>query len=139
MKRMIKRAVCLILALALSGIPIAFAAVESNAYISSYGAAITRNGNGSITVNFNTHGTGSMDSIGATAISIYENGHHKTTFYAANSDYTSLMLGSGYYFYGGVPYQGVAGRTYKALITHYAEKDGGSGTENLWTASVVAT
>lgn len=35
-------------------------------------------------------------------------------------------------------YQGVEGNTYNALVTHYAAKGTGSGTENYTTNSVVA-
>lgn len=136
MKRILSTIICLILVFSLIGTSAAFAAVESNAYISSFSGAVTVANNGTVTVNFGTMGTGKMDKIGAYAISVYENGSWVATYYAANPLYSSTMMDTdAYQFYGYVTYAGTKGNTYRAFITHYAEKDGGCGTEGLWTAS----
>ena len=134
MKRVLRIAICLVLVLSLIGTVVAYAQTESNAYISSFGGAVSVANDGTVTVNFGTHGTGRMDQIGASAISIYENGHFRKTYYYTNPLYTATMMGTDDYdFYGYVTYAGTKGNTYQALITFYAEKDGGSGVEYMWT------
>ena len=134
MKRVLRIAICLVLVLSLIGTVVAYAQTESNAYISSFGGAVSVANDGTVTVNFGTHGTDLMDKIGASAISIYENGTHRKTFFYTNPLYTATMMGTNDYdFYGYVTYAGTKGNTYQALITHYAEKDGGSGMESMWT------
>ena len=137
MKRVLRIAICLVLVLSLIGTVVAYAQTESNAYISSFGGAVSVANDGTVTVNFGTHGTDLMDRIGASAISVYENGQFKKYFSAANPLYTATMMGTNDYdFYGYVTYAGTKGNTYRALITFYAEKDGGSGVESMWTSSV---
>lgn len=137
MKRILRIAVCLVLVFSLIGTAVAYASTESNAYISSIGGAVSVANDGTVTVNFGTHGTDLMDKIGASAISIYENGQFRKTYFATNPLYTATMMGTNDYdFYGYVTYAGTKGNTYRALITFYAEKDGGSGVESMWTSSV---
>ena len=135
MKHFFTKLLCLFLVLSMIGTSTAFAAIESNAYISSFSGAVSVANDGTVTVNFGTMGTGKMDRIGASAITVYENGSWAATYYAANPNYTSTMMGTNaYQFYGYVTYAGTKGNTYQAHITHYAEKNGGNGTEDLWTA-----
>ena len=134
MKRTLRIAICLVLVLSLIGTVVAYAQTESNAYISSFGGAVSVANDGTVTVNFGTHGTDLMDKIGAYAISIYENGQFRKTYFATNPLYTATMMGTDDYdFYGYVTYAGTKGKTYQAYITHYAELDGGFGTESMWT------
>ena len=137
MKRILTTIICFVLVFAMIGASSAYAAIESNAYISSFTGAVSVANDGTVTVNFGTFGTGRMDKIGASAITVYENGSPKTTYYYTNPNYTATMMGTdAYHFYGYVTYAGTKGNTYRAFISHYAEKDGGCGSENLWTASV---
>ena len=134
MKRTLRIAICLVLVFTLVSSSVAYALTESNAYISSWNGAVSVANDGTVTVNFGTHGTGCMDKIGASQISLYENGHFKQYFSAYNSLYTATMMGTNDYdFYGYVTCTGTKGNTYQALITFYAEKDGGSGVEYMWT------
>ncbi len=134
MKRFLRIAICIVLVFALVGSSVAYALTESNAYISSWNGAVSVANNGTVTVNFCTHGTDRMDKIGATEISVYQNGICVATYLSSNPANTATMLGSNAFsFYGYVTYAGTKGNTYRALITHYAEKDGGSGIEYLWT------
>lgn len=137
MKRTLRIAICLVLVFTLVSSSVAYALTESNAYLSSWNGAVSVANDGTVTVNFGTHGTGCMDKIGASAISIYENGQFQRTYFATNPLYTATMMGTNDYdFYGYVTYAGTKGNTYRAYITHYAELDGGSGTESMWTSSV---
>ncbi len=134
MKRILRISLCLVLVFSLIGTAVAYALTESNAYISSWSGAVSVSNNGTVTVNFGTHGTDLMDRIGASEISLYENGQFKKYFSATNPLYTATMMGTDDYdFYGYVTYAGTKGKTYQALITVYAEKDGGSGIEYMWT------
>ena len=134
MKRTLRIAICLVLVFALVSSSVAYALTESNAYLSSWNGAVSVANDGTVTVNFGTHGTGRMDKIGASEISLYENGQFKKYYSALNPLYSATMMGTDDYdFYGYVTFAGTKGKTYQALITHYAEKDGGSGVEYMWT------
>jgi hypothetical protein len=140
MKRTLALILCLSLLFVAACMPTAFAATESNKYISSYSSAITLEGNGKIKINFSTFGTDYMDDIGATTILLYENGTIVKTYSAYNPLYSSTMLAhTRYYFYGYVYYDGTVGDTYYAVIVHYAGDSTGHGTEVSATADVVAT
>lgn len=135
MKRFFTTILCIFLVFSMIGTSTAFAAIESNAYISSFSGAVSVANDGTVTVNFGTIGTSYMDKVGASAISVYENGSWVATYYYSNPKYTATMMGTNvHYFYGYVTYSGTKGNTYQAHITHYAEKNGGNGTEDLWTA-----
>lgn len=123
--------------------PIAMAAAphspQSNAYISSFASKVSATGNGQIKIEFETGGTGTMGTIGASVIKVYNQNGWVYTFNMSNLAYTSKMVGNNTTsFYGSVTYDGVSGNTYYAVVTHYAAKEGGSGTEVYTTNSVVA-
>lgn len=81
-----------------------------------------------------------LDKVGAKVIRIYEDGILVKIYSYINPLYTSSLIGTNtWYFFGGVNYQGTAGKTYYAEIIHYGEKSGGSGVEGTQTASVIAT
>lgn len=139
MKRVISGFLCAIMILSVCLVP-AHATVQSNKYISQYGSQIVARGNGVVHVDFHTVGTGVLDVVGAEYIRIYENGYLVKTFSYINPLYSSSMVGTNtWFFFGGVDYQGTAGKTYYAQIVHYGEKSGGSGVEGTQTASVIAT
>ncbi len=139
MRKAISGFLCALMILSICLVP-THAAVQSNAYISRYGGKVTAVGNGVIHVDFNTVGTGMLDKVGAKYIRIYEDGYLVKTYSYINPLYASSMMGTNtWLFYGGVDYQGTAGKTYYAVILHYGEKDGGSGTEGSILSSVIAT
>ena len=126
--------VCLMLVFTIIGSSVAYAAIESNAYISSYSGAVSINSSGTVTVNFGVWGTDKMDKLGASGISIYENGVFKKTYSWSNPLYSASMRGEDvYHFYGSVTYDGTAGNHYQAYITFRGEKDGSGASEYLWT------
>ena len=111
--------------------------MEASHYLTYYNAYISRSGN-TVKVNFEVVGTGVMDSIGATEIYLYE----KTsaygswtpvqTYLSTDPAYASIMIDTnagGYDNY--VTYSGNSSYQYKAYVTIYAEKDGGSDSRNL--------
>ena len=140
MKRTLALILCLSLLFVAACMPVAYAAEESNKYISSYSSAITLEGNGRIKINFSTFGTNYMDDIGASTIVLYENGSFVKAYSAYNVLYSATMFGhSTYYFYGYVYYNGNVGDSYYAEIIHYAGDSTGHGTEGSVTSTVVAT
>ena len=140
MKKTLRTVICLILVIAALSMPMALAAMESNQYIDSFSAATSAKGNGKIRVDFGVYGTGMMDDLGATTISIYKNGYIVKAFSSNNILYSASMMGHNtWVFYGGVDYQGVAGNTYYAEVTFYGADGSGSDIEIYQTASVVAT
>lgn len=139
MRKTISGVLCALIIIVNCSVP-AHASMESNAYIFSFGGQITAKGNGVVHVDFNTWGMDVLDTIGAKYIRIYEDGNWVKTFSYINPLYTASMVRTNHWcFYGGVDYQGTAGKTYYAVIVHYGEKNGGSDTEWLQTGSVIAT
>lgn len=111
---------------------VSYAAIESSDYLSAYAAYITTSGN-TIKVNFDVQGTRIMDKVGATEIYLYE----KTTpsgswslvqtYLSSDSNYYPSMIGTNTFLkMGYVTYSGSSSYQYKAYVTVYAEKDGGS-------------
>lgn len=115
----------------------AFAATESNAYISRYSAYISNPSNGVVRVDFSVRGTGYMDVLGASYIDLYENGTLVKTFSMYNALYAPTMVtNNAFVFYGYVTYSANPGSTYYAVVTAYAANSYGSGTESCTTGSV---
>ncbi len=120
---------------------IAYAANESSLYLAGYYASISKTGN-TIHVNFEVYGTRTMDTIGATEIYLYEKASGSSswtlveTYLSTDPDYTSTLIAnnSGCKF-GSVPYSGSSANQYKAYVTVYAEKDGGSDSRDIVATS----
>ena len=128
-------AIIIILVLLLS--TAAFAAMEASHYLSSYGAYISKAGN-TVKIYFDVVGTGIMDQIGATEIYLYE----KTstygswtlvqTYLSTDPSYAASMMGSNTGFKDDyVSYSGNSSYQYKAIVTVYAEKNGGSDSRSI--------
>ena len=114
-----------------------YAATESSLYLSYYNAFISKSGN-TIQINFDVQGTRKMDTIGATEIYLYERADSSSswtlvqTFLSTDPAYTSSMLSNNTAFkYDYVSYTGNASYQYKAYVTVYAEKDGGSDSRGI--------
>lgn len=143
MKKTVRTLLTIILIISLVSVPAAMAeaqmAPRSNAYVASFDNRISALGDGKVKIEFETCGTGTMDVIGAYVIKLYDQNCLVYTLKMTNSDYTAQMIGTNRtHFYGSVTYNGVSGNTYNAVVTHYAAKNGGTGTENYTTNSVVA-
>lgn len=113
------------------------AAIEASDYLSAYGAYITNSGN-TIKIYFDVEGTTRMDYIGATQIYLFERIASDDdwtlvqTFLSSNPTYTSTMMGTNTGIKAShVDYSGNASYQYKAYVTVYAEKDGGSDSRNI--------
>lgn len=139
MKKAIRILAMVLIIVSLSS-TVAFAAAQSNAYISYFNAAASSDGAGNVRIDFGVCGTDKMATIGASEVSIYTgDGLLVKVFYSSNELYTADMLGNNkLFFYGHVTYEGTAGESYYAIVTVYASDGVGSGTENYQTDTVVA-
>ena len=115
----------------------ALATTEASQYLSFYSAYISTSGN-TINVNFVVRGTRIMDQIGATEIYLYEKTSSTgswtlvQTFLYTDSAYASDMMDSNASFKDDyVSYSGNSSYQYKAYVTVYAEKDGGSDSRSI--------
>ena len=134
-----KKAVALILVIffLLTASTAAFAATESNAYITRYGALISSPSSGSVKVSFNVVGTDYMSSIGARTIVLYENGTPVKTFSMYNPAYAPNMYTTNDdIFIGYVTYPANSGSSYFAIVTVFASDGTGTGTETCSTNSI---
>ncbi len=113
------------------------ATMEASDYLSAYSVYFSNSGN-TITVYFEIEGTRQMDYIGVTQIYLYERVDSNSswtpvqTYLSSDPTYTSAMIGTNTAFkVGHVDYSGNSSYQYKAYVTVYAEKDGGSDSRNL--------
>lgn len=148
MKRLFSRvlSVLLIGSLLLAANPVAMAAAppdsgiaepQASYYLSSYSSYVAAVGDGKIQVWFDVVGKGSMSRIGATRVILYESKDNKSwtsvkTF--RYTDYSSMTATNKAAYVGSVSYSGVAGRYYKATVTVYAAKNGGSDSRLVYTS-----
>lgn len=99
-------------------------------YLDGYAIGVNAKGGGRMSVSFIVYGTGTMDKLGAQKIEVEEwdgvewvnlieySAEDNAHFYTTNaSEYTASVT-----FYG------MPGLQYRATLTAYAEKDGGSDT-----------
>lgn len=116
------------------------AEARASAWFTGYGASIVASGNGKINIEFRVVGTGTMTKLGASTIDIYKsNGTFvKTISYTASGN--GYMMGYNTAFHSGsVPYSGVAGQKYYAVVNFFAKNSSGSDTRSYTTAYKTAT
>lgn len=119
----------------------AFAAeARASAWLSGYSASIEASGNGIITIKFRVVGTGTMTKLGASTIDIYKsNGAFVKTISYTTSGNEYMMKSNTAFHTGSVPYSGVAGQKYYAVVTFFAKNSSGSDTRSYTTAYKTAT
>ena len=112
------------------------AQARASLYIFSYSATIHTEGNGKVSVWFDITGTGTMEEIGAKTVTIYEN--NKSVFtYSFLAD-PSMMSYNKAFHCSSVTYSGVAGRSYYAVVSFWAAKQGGGDGRSVTTSSIIA-
>ena len=106
---------------------------DASYYIAAYSANVLNGGNGKIKVSFDITGTGTMSSIGASAIAIYKsNGTYVTTIYYFSSG-RSGMMGSNKMYHSDTESIYVGAGSYYAVVTFYAGNSSGSDARNYQT------
>lgn len=131
-----KRILSVLLALLLLGCTFCSAAEPvpyASLYLDGYGISVIPEGGGKVCVEYLVYGTNTMDRIGAQKIVVeeWDGSDWETTatysvednpeFYASNAS----EHGGDVYFYG------LPGVQYRATLTAYAEKNGGSDTGTI--------
>jgi len=112
------------------------ASAEGSAYITNYITSMTAGSGGKVTAWFQITGTGTMDEIGVTKVTIYENGTLIKTYLSTS---TSGMMGNNTVVHAGsVTYSGTVGKSYYAHVTYKAGKDGGYDNRSVDTNTVTA-
>jgi len=129
--------------------PLTVGAVDNGAvmpcasyYLDAYNTYICAVGNGDIQIWFEVMATDDMDELGTLRIMLYEstdnvNWTWKTTF--LHEDNSQMLLKNDFWYMNYVPYDGVAGRYYKAYVCIWAGKNGSGDTRYMWATSVRAT
>lgn len=138
--------IALIGSLLLAANPIAMAAVppddgiaepQASYYLSSYSSYIAAVGNGKVQVWFDVGGKGTMSRIGAARVLLYESTDNKSWTKVKTylyTDYSNMTATNKMNHTSYVSYSGVAKRYYKATVTVYAAKDGGSDSRLVYTS-----
>lgn len=132
MKRSIIRSIALLMVICILLSTIAFAAIDSSAYIAMMSAYITYSGN-DVNVYFSVVGRHLMDEIGVSEILLFEQNGNKWvrvfTFEADDSDYTEDMLNYNASAKADhVTYSGDSTKNYYAILYFYAADAYGSDT-----------
>lgn len=135
-KSLISLTLALILLASMLSMP-AHASVTSSPYLQYYSVYFSNTGN-TIKVNYIVQGTEKMDKVGVTEIYLYERVSSNDdwslvmTWLSSDPNYMSTMIGTNTTSkVDKVSYAGTSTYQYKAYVTVYAEKNGGSDSRNL--------
>lgn len=116
------------------------AEARASAWFTGYGASIVASGNGKINVEFRVVGTGTMTMLGVSYIHIYKSDGTRVAKILSSTKGNEYMMKSNTAFHtGSVPYSGVAGQKYYAVVTFFAKNSSGSDTRSYTTAYKTAT
>jgi len=111
-------------------------------YLDAYNTYICAVGGGNIQIWFEVMGTDDMDEIGTLSIVLYESTDNSNWTWVdtfLHEDYEEMLIEDDFWYMNYVPYDGVAGRYYKAYVCIWAGKDGGGDSRYMWATSVRAT
>ena len=147
MKRYLKKASALLLALSLLVVVFATPGVSalgrSSLYLDCYSAWLTPKNNGAVAVTIDVQAVGNMDDVGATSVIIYESSDGGSTWTAVREYFSALvpdMLAHDTYMYFDTPvtHIGRPGNKYFAVITIYAGDSTGYDTREYQTTTITA-
>ena len=109
-------------------------------YLSSYHAWLGSASNGTIYVYYDVDGTRVMDVIGAASVLVQEKNGNTwrtvKTYIGTTSNGMLTTNASGYV--NSVSYKGTSGKSYRAIVSFYAERNGGYDTATVTTSPIVA-
>lgn len=111
-------------------------------YLDSYNTYICAMGNGDLQIWYTVVGDDDMDEIGVLSIVLYESTNNSTwtrvkTY--SHENYSSMLIEDDFFHSSYVPYDGVAGRYYKAYVCIWAGRNGSGDTRYMWTPVERAT
>lgn len=140
-KRILKLISVILVIVFLVGAPVYALAAEAraSAWFSGYGASVVASSNGKLYIDFRVVGTGTMTKLGASTIEIYKsNGTFvKSISYTASGNEYMMGYNTAYHS-GSVPYSGVAGQKYYAVVTFFARNSSGADTRTYTTSITTA-
>jgi hypothetical protein len=135
-KRSLQVALLLLTVLLFLGLFPSIAQAHASIYISAFAASIRADGNGKVSVLYDITGTGIMEEIGSTTITVYENGNVIKTYQYTTTP--SMMAYNTSCHGGSVTYSGTAGKSYYATVAFWAGKQGGGDARTKTTLTVTA-
>lgn len=141
MKKKVLKALSIILVFAfLFNMPLyAVAETKASARFSGYAASVVAAGNGKLKIEFTVIGTNTMTKLGASVIDLYKSdGTHVTTISYATKGNEYMMGYSTAYHSGSVPYSGVSGQRYYAVVKFLAKNNSGIETRTYTTTITTA-
>lgn len=115
---------------------------RSSAYLSTYSAMLYAYEDGEVTVFLRATGTGLMDEIGATQITLYEavgSGMFRTAKVYTSDEYPDMLCSGNQYCKVAARYNGTSGNRYYAIIKVYAADSTGSDTKTYTTAAITVS
>lgn len=115
---------------------------RSSAYLSSYHASVYAYDDGEVTVFLSATGTGVMDEIGATKITLYEavgNGLFRTAKVYTSDEYPDMLCSGPQYCKVAARYNGTSGNRYYAILKVYAADSTGSDTKTYTTSAITVS
>lgn len=125
---------------ALAAAPSDLAAPQSNSYIWKTTVSPVALGNGVIGFYCSVTGTGRMEKIGIRKIEFYqEDGTHVESHSYTETGYEYMMDYNSGKHNAGIPFQGVVGERYYAIVHFYASKGNGAGGVQMGSAIITAT
>ena len=130
-----------------SPIPVGAVSAEKNStrasvYLDSYNTYICAMGGGDLQIWYTVVGDDDMDEIGVLSIILYESSD-KTNWTRvktySHENYSSMLATDDWIHSSYVPYDGIAGKYYKAYVCIWAGRNGAGDTRYMWTAVEKAT
>ena len=142
MNKRILRAISIILIIVfLASAPVYALAAEAraSACFSGYSASVVASGNGRLNVEFRVVGTGTMTKLGVSTIQIFKADGTRIATISYTAKGNKYMMGHNNAFHSGsVPYSGVVGQKYYAVVTFFAKNSSGSDSRSYTTTITTA-
>ena len=111
-------------------------------YLMGYTAYICAMGGGDLEIWFEVTGTGTQEYLGVMRIYLYESTDNVNWYWVksfGHTDYDQMLLTNAWQNIDYVPYEGVAGRYYKAYVGIWGGPDPGGDSRYIWTTVERAT
>ena len=115
---------------------------RASAYLACYTAYVCAMGNGELEIWFEVTGTEPQEYLGVMTIYLYESTDNVNWTWVKtfrHADYEQMLLTNAWEVIDYVPYDGVAGRYYKAYVGIWGGPDPGGDSRYIWTSSERAT
>lgn len=111
-------------------------------YLACYTAYVCAMGGGDLEIWFEVAGTATQEYLGVLVIYLYESTDNVNWYWVKtyrHTDYNQMLLTNAWEVMDYVPYEGVAGRYYKAYVGIWGGPDPGGDSRYIWTPVERAT